>query len=277
MLSGMSGPVEGPPAQAFMPPGGGLKPKASAHMEEVAVERVPVLAMVTSLFPLFLPFSCYVVQPSTHAAVLHCGTLTKMQTRAGLHCTFPSGKYVMSVSVKQQTLSLPDSKITDSRGSPILVSAIVNYRVLDAKKALFAVEDYRQYIETNATSVLKQVVGTHTYDGLKSNAAEVNAGMMEEVQKQVSVAGILVLSMSLNELNYAPEIASVMLRKQQAGALVEARELIVEGAVKIAQDAIRRLEQGGTITMNDSEKVKIVTNLLTVTCSESQATPAVVM
>jgi len=179
--------------------------------------------------------------------------------------------------VKQQTLSLPDSKITDSRGSPILVSAIVNYRVLDAKKALFAVEDYRQYIETNATSVLKQVVGTHTYDGLKSNAAEVNAGMMEEVQKQVSVAGILVLSMSLNELNYAQEIASVMLRKQQAGALVEARELIVEGAVKIAQDAIRRLEQGGTITMNDSEKVKIVTNLLTVTCSESQATPAVVM
>lgn len=167
MLSGMSGPVEGPPAQAFMPPGGGLKPKASAHMEEVAVERVPVLAMVTSLFPLFLPFSCYVVQPSTHAAVLHCGTLTKMQTRAGLHCTFPSGKYVMSVSVKEQTLSLPDSKITDSRGSPILVSAIVNYRVLDAKKALFAVEDYRQYIETNATSVLKQVVGTHTYDGLK--------------------------------------------------------------------------------------------------------------
>merc|ERR1711904_240687 len=89
------------------------------------------------------------------------------------------------------------------------------------------------------------------------------------------MAGIEVSSMSLNDLSYAPEVAAAMLKRQQAKALVDARTLIVEGAVKIAQDAVTRLEEEGTVALNDDQKVKIVTNLLTVTCSDTDATPTV--
>eukprot|EP00931_Biecheleriopsis_adriatica_P092515 TRINITY_DN66324_c0_g1_i1.p1 TRINITY_DN66324_c0_g1~~TRINITY_DN66324_c0_g1_i1.p1 ORF type:complete len:279 (+),score=51.55 TRINITY_DN66324_c0_g1_i1:60-896(+) len=244
---------------------------------EVEIQSVPLLAKVASCIPMFWCAACYTVQPNQHAAVLHCGTLTHMETSAGLHCACPAGREVRQVTVKQQTLSLPEAKITDSKGTPVLVSAVVNYRVEDARKAMFSVEDYRSYLLVNATAVLRQVVSNHTYDELKTHAPELNLSMLQEVQRQVSFAGIQISSMSLNELNYAHEIAASMLRKQQAGSLVEAREMIVEGAVNIAQSAIAKLESGGKVVMSDADKVKIVTNLLTVTCAESDATPAVVM
>jgi len=244
---------------------------------EVEIQSVPILAKMVSCIPIFWCGACYTVQPNQHAAVMHCGTLTHMETKAGLHCACPAGREVRQVTVKQQTLSLPEAKITDSKGTPVVVSAVVNYRVDDARKALFSVEDYRSYLLVNATAVLRQVVSKHSYDELKTHAPDLNRSMMEEVQRSVAFAGIQISSMSLNELNYAHEIAASMLRKQQAGSLVEARELIVEGAVNIAQSAIAKLESSGKIQMSDADKVKIVTNLLTVTCSESDATPAVVM
>jgi regulator of protease activity HflC (stomatin/prohibitin superfamily) len=144
-------------------------------------------------------------------------------------------------------------------------------------KAIYNVENYKTYVLINAQAVVKSVVGKHSYNGLKAETEAVNAQLCKEMQPKIDCTGVRVLSVALNELNYAPEIASSMLKKQTAGAMVEARQLIVQGAVQIAQDAVVALEEGGKMKLTNEDKVKIVTNLLTVTCSDTDATPTVSM
>merc|ERR1712022_47052 len=244
---------------------------------EVEIEPVPCSSKVLSI--LFAPCSvfgsCYNVDVKTEAAVLHMGQLTEMQKKPGLHFAWPFGREIRTVSTKQQTMELPTSKIADAVGNPVMVSAILNYRVVDAKKAILSVENRTQYVNTNAQAVLKQTVSQYSYDQLKTDHDEVNERMRCSLQPILVLAGIEGCSMSLNDLSYAPEVAAAMLKRQQAKALVDARTLIVEGAVKIAQDAVVMLEGNGTVQLNDEQKVKIVTNLLTVTCSDTDATPTV--
>merc|ERR1712054_374778 len=235
------------------------------------------MALSVACAPLLPLIGCgfYTVDAKTEAAVLHLGVLTELQTEAGLHCAVPCGQEILRISTKQCTMDLPTSKIADANGNPVLVSAILNYRVVDSKKALLNVEYHEKYVNTNAQAVLKQTVSVYTYDQLKSDHEEVNNRMRAVLQPQLLIAGIEVSSMCLNDLSYAPEVAAAMLKKQQARALVEARTLIVEGAVKIAQDAVSRLEADGTVQLGDPDKIKIVTNLLTVTCSDHETTPTV--
>jgi len=250
-------------------------------IEEVTIEPVPLSAKLLScVFAPLLPFmgcGTYTIDAKTEAAVLHMGQLTAMEKQPGLHCGVPCGMEVRHVSTKQCTMDLPTSKVADAVGNPVMVSAILNYRVVDAKRALLHVENRVQYINTNAQAVLKQIVSQYSYDQLKADHDEVNERMRASLQPLMVVAGIEVCSMSLNDLSYAPEVAAAMLKRQQAKALVDARTLIVEGAVKIAQDAVERLQAEGTVQLDDEQKVKIVTNLLTVTCSDTDATPTVAL
>jgi len=250
-----------------------------AEISEVQIEPVPFSTMALSvLLAPFTPLCCcglYTVEAKTEVAVLHMGQLTEMQADPGLHCAWPVGQKRMEVSTKQQTMELPTSKIADATGNPVMVSAILNYRVVDAKKALLHVENRSKYVNTNAQAVLKQIVSQYSYEQLKGEHDEVNERMRVMLQPLMVVAGVSISSFCLNDLSYAPEVAAAMLKRQQARALVDARTLIVEGAVKIAQDAVTRLEEEGTVGLNDDQKVKIVTNLLTVTCSDTDATPTV--
>jgi len=254
-------------------------PVHGEEISEVEIEPVPMSSKLLScVFAPLLPFvGCgfYTVDAKTEAAVLHMGQLTDMTKTPGLHCAVPCGMQVRHISTKQCTMDLPNSKVADSVGNPVLVSAILNYRVVDAKKALLHVENRAQYVSTNAQAVLKQTVSQYSYDQLKRDHDEVNQRMRSSLQPLMLTVGIDVTSMSLNDLSYAPEVAAAMLKRQQAMALVDARTLIVEGAVRIAQDAVVRLETDGTVSLNDEQKVKIVTNLLTVTCSDNNATPTV--
>merc|ERR1712139_538435 len=129
-----------------------------------------------------------------------------------------------------------------------------NFRVVDAKKALLNVEKYKDYVNTNAQAVMKQTISTFSYDELKEQHDSVNAQMRDSLSPLLVVAGIEVSSMCLNDLSYAPEVAAAMLKKQQARALVEARTLIVEGACKIAQDAVGKLQAEGTVNLTDDQK-----------------------
>merc|ERR1712188_106157 len=249
------------------------------EIQEVEIEEVPLSAKLLSclFFPLLplVGFGAYTVDAKTEAAVLHMGQLTEMQKTPGLHCGYPCGREIRYVSTKQRTMELPTSKIADAVGNPVMVSAILNYRVVDAKKALLHVENREKYINTNAQAVLKQTVSQYSYDNLKADHDEVNERMRCTLQPMMVLAGIDIVSMQLNDLSYAPEAAAAMLKRQQAMALVDARTLIVEGAVRIAQDAVTKLETEGTVQLNDDQKVKIVTNLLTVTCADTDATPTV--
>merc|ERR1711959_193643 len=243
------------------------------EISEVQIEPVPFSTKCLSvLLAPFTPLCCcgmYTVDAKTEVAVLHMGQLTEMQADPGLHCAWPVGQTRMAVSTKQQTMELPTSKIADAVGNPVMVSAILNYRVVDAKRALLHVEDRTKYINTNAQAVLKQTVAQYSYDNLKADHDEVNERMRSTLQPMMVLAGIDIVSMSLNDLSYAPEVAAAMLKRQQAMALVDTRTLIVEGAVRIAQDAVSKLETEGTVQLNDDQKVKIVTNLLTVTCADT--------
>merc|ERR1711988_36096 len=246
---------------------------------EVEIEPVPLSSKLLScIFAPLLPFvGCgfYSVDTKTEAAVLHMGQLTEMTKKPGLHCGWPCGREIRTISVKQCTMELPTSKIADAVGNPVMVSAILNYRVVDAKKALLHIENRDKFVNTNAQAVLKQTVSQYSYDNLKADHDEVNERMRCTQQPLLLLAGIDIMSMSLNDLSYAPEVAAAMLKRQQAMALVDARTLIVEGAVRIAQDAVAKLEAEGTVQLNDEQKVKIVTNLLTVTCADTDATPTV--
>jgi regulator of protease activity HflC (stomatin/prohibitin superfamily) len=247
---------------------------------DVKIQAVPIIAKIATCFPLLgwaSTVAC--VNPNQHQAILHCGKLTQIITEPGIHCLWGCHEK-RSVSVMQQVKEVPKGhagnlKVVDRAGSPLIVSAILNYRVADAKRALFAVDNFDDYVQKNASAILKQIVATHTYDELKTDVEAVNTNMLAAIQPIMSKAGIQVKSMVLNEMNYSTEIAAAMLKKQQAGALIEARELIVEGAVKIAQDAIRKLENDGTIGLQPADKVRIVTNLLTVTCGDKEAQPTV--
>lgn len=256
-------------------------PVHSEEISEVEIEPVPTSSKLLScIFAPFLPFvgfGLYTLEAKTEAAVLHMGKLTEVQKTPGLHCSVPFGRSIRVVSTKQCTMELPTSKVADAVGNPVMVSAILNYRVIDVKKAALHVENRSQYVNTNAQAVLKQTISTYSYDQLKTDHDEVNARMRMSLQPLLVVAGIEVSSMCLNDLSYAPEVAAAMLKRQQAAALVDARALIVEGAVRIAQDAVTRLEGDGTVELNDDQKVKIVTNLLTVTCADTDATPTVAL
>jgi len=250
-------------------------PSGASGMRDVEVDSVPTCAIATSLlfFPLLPLGKWYTVDAKTATATLHCGVLTRIDEDPGCHWTWPCGAEQHSISTKQRTLELSTAKVADGNGNPVNVSAIINFRVVDPKKAMLNVEHMQKYVDTNAQAVLKQTVSHYTYDRLKEEYDSVNETMRAQLQPLLVVAGVEVASMCLNDLSYAPEVAAAMLKKQQASALIEARTLIVEGACRIAQDAVGRLQQDGTVDFTDDQKVKIITNLLTVTCSETDATP----
>lgn len=242
------------------------------------VKPLPVAAAIGSILvlPIQLLIGWLVVDPKQVVVTTHCGVLTKVYDEPGCFPVPICGQEKRVVSTAMQSMDLPNSKIVDGNGNPILVSAIVNFVVVNPRQAIYGTTNYMSYLSINASATLKAVVGNHTYNELKSNTLVINKELADALQPQVDVAGLRILSVSLNELNYAPEIAANMLKKQAAGAMIEARQLIVEGAVQIAQDAVARLERGNLV-LSDQDKVKIVTNLLTVTCGESGAQPAVIV
>lgn len=252
-------------------------PQSESMDRSLDVQPYPLAAVIPSIiaFPCNILCGWVIVEPKTVVSTLHCGVITGMHEEPGCVVLPICGLSKRKVSTAKHSMDMPNTKIVDSDGSPIMVSAVVNYTVCNPKKAMFEVADHTEYLAVNASAIVKNVVGKHTYNELKVHTDNVNLDLKKALQPEVDAAGIEILSVSLNELNYAPEIASSMLKKQAAGALIEARKLIVDGAVQIADDAVRQLEGTGHVTLTNEEKVKIVTNLLTVTCGEQNAVPTI--
>ena len=244
------------------------------RFQDVHIVPVPAVVKIASCLccPIVGLGACYTVQPKQEVAVMHLGSLTELQKEPGLHWTWPCMRETRSINTSQRSVSMPSMKVADQSGSPVLVSAILNYHVSDAKQAIFNVTNVDSYVLNNAEAVLKQVVGRYSYYQLKSETPQINRAMLNALQPMCVTAGVTVSTMLLNELNYAPEVASGMLRTQQAGALLEARQIIVEGAVKIALDAVKMIEKEG-MTLSEESKARMVTNLLTVSVSEADTTP----
>lgn len=203
------------------------------------------------------------------------GKLAGIRSKPGLFCVNPCCTKTMLQSLKQQSFDLKTTKIIDKKGNPIMVSAIVIMRVQNLIRSTLEVQNVQAYVQNAATAVMKQVASKYAYEtpdnsiSLKTHAAEIGQEMVVLLQEKVNTVGTLIVDMMLNELSYAPEIASSMLQRQQAEALIDARSLIVQGAVDIARNASEQLKTHG-IDMAQSEKARMVSNLICVICGDAR-------
>ena len=186
------------------------------------------------------------------------------------------------VSVKVHNFETNELKVNDLEGNPVNIAAIVVWQVADTARAVFAVEDYQEFIEAQAESALRHVATTHPYDepgpgetSLRGGTDVVSAELAAEVAARVALAGLEIVEVRISSLAYAPEIAQAMLQRQQAGAVIAAREQIVEGAVTMVDQALKRLEEGDIVAMDDERRAQMVSNLLVVLCSDQRTQPVV--
>ncbi|MGA3204670.1 MAG: SPFH domain-containing protein [Bryobacteraceae bacterium] len=184
------------------------------------------------------------------------------------------------VSLRTRNFETSQLKVNDLDGNPIEFAAIVVWNVVDTAEACFQVDSYENYVKVQSESALRNLAAAYPYDAhldgvksLRANMAEVAAHLREEIQDRLAVAGVEVKEARISHLAYAPEIAAAMLQRQQASAIVAARTRIVDGAVGMVEMALERLDQKGTVHLDEERKAAMVSNLLVVLCGERAAQP----
>jgi len=199
----------------------------------------------------------------------------------GLHWVNPfARRRRLSVRLRNHETAL--AKVNDADGNPIEIAAVVVWQVHDTAQALYAVDDFTQFVAIQTETAVRHIASSYPYtsgaDGelsLRDNAEEITQRLSDEIAARVRAAGVTIVESRLTRLSYAPEIAQAMLRQQQANAVVGARTRIVEGAVGMVQLALRRLQEEDVVELDEERKAAMVSNLLVVLCSE-QATQQVV-
>ncbi len=236
-----------------------------------------LLVVLTGL----LAASITVVSPGDTRVLQFFGRYIGTVRRPGLTMVVPASKG-RKVSVKVRNFETHELKVNDADGNPVNIAAIIVWQVADTARAVFAVENYTGFVEVQAESALRHVATSHPYDNagpgeesLRGSTDLVAAELAAEVADRIAIAGLEVVEARISSLAYAPEIAHAMLQRQQATAVIAAREKIVEGAVSMVQGALRQLEANDVVTMDDERKAAMVSNLLVVLCSSSQATPVI--
>lgn len=187
------------------------------------------------------------------------------------------------MSLKAMTLDNGQQKINDELGNPIIIGIVVIWRVTNTAKAAFDVDDYEAYLSTQCDSALRSIVRQYPYDGfnndaekpLQGSSLEVAERLQEEIQSKVEMAGLEILEARITHLAYAPEIASAMLQRQQAAAIIDARAMIVDGAVGMVELALKQLENSDMVELDDERKAAMISNLLVVLCANHDAQPIV--
>ena len=186
------------------------------------------------------------------------------------------------VSIRIRNHETPLAKVNDADGNPIEISAVVVWQVEDTAKALYAVDDFVQFVATQAETAVRHIATSYAYEvhgsgtlSLRDNADKITQQLSAEIQARVASAGVKIIESRLTRLSYASEIAQAMLRRQAASAVVGARQVIVEGAVGMVKLALTQLEEEGVVELDEERKAAMVSNLLVVLCSE-QATQQVV-
>lgn len=224
----------------------------------------------------------FTLQPNQAAVLILFGKYHGTLKESGFHWANPF--YTKKkISQRAHNLNGHTIKVNDLRGNPIEIAAVVVWRVADTAQAVFDVEDFESFVMVQGESALRHLASIHPYDtttddgatSLRGSRDEVSAALQQELQERVGKAGVVIDEAWLSHLAYAPEIAAVMLRRQQAEAVVAARTRIVDGAVGMVELALERLEKHQTIKMDDERRAAMVSNLLVVLCSESAVHPVV--
>ena len=184
------------------------------------------------------------------------------------------------VSTRVRNFESGKLKVNDSNGSPIEIAAVVVWKVFDTAEALFEVDDYEQFVQIQSESALRNLSTTYPYEphegegsALRSHPGEIAQALCEEIQDRLEQAGVTVIEARISHLAYAPEIANAMLRRQQASAIIAARQLIVRGAVGMVDMALDELRDNNVVELDEERKAAMVSNLLVVLCGEENAQP----
>ena len=239
------------------------------------------------------PF-CVAVNPAAKTKLNQSGDVStlslggqKTADGANMNLEFVNKK----MSLKVMTLNNNRQKINDCLGNPVEIGIAVTWRITDTAKAAFNVDNYKEYLSLQCDSALRNVVRVYPYDvapnvdttgdgladdgSLRGSSETVANRIKEEIQSRVNSAGITIVEARITYLAYAPEIAAVMLQRQQASAIIDARKMIVDGAVSMVEMAIARLESNNTVRLDEERKAQMVSNLLVVLCGNRDAQPVV--
>lgn len=224
--------------------------------------------------------SITVVQPNEAAVITFFGRYLGTIRVSGLWLVTPFSTR-KKISLRVRNFNSVKLKVNDVEGNPIEIAAVVVFKVVDSYKALFEVDNYDKFVEIQSETALRHVASKYPYDrfegegySLRGNADEVASELSRELQQRLSVAGVEVVESRLTHLAYSTEIASAMLQRQQASAILAARQTIVEGAVGMVQMAIRKLEQEG-LHLDDERKAAMINNLMVAIVSDRSASPVI--
>jgi len=236
--------------------------------------------------------SCYCVQENEEAVLLSCGRYSGTVREPGIHFANLWGREIITISKAKLSTDIPNTKVIDKDGNPVMVSGVVFYHFRDTKKAALDILDRQTFVADQAATVLKQIVSHYPYDNhdiesdedsddddvpcLKRDTDVIVKHLVKELQRRVNVAGAKIDSFKFNEISYAPEIAASLLKKQQASAIVASRHTLVDGAVRIATAAVNRLDKKG-VAVDPADKSRLISNLLTVVCADEHVQPVIVL
>jgi regulator of protease activity HflC (stomatin/prohibitin superfamily) len=225
--------------------------------------------------------SLVIVQPGETRVVRFFGRYVGTVRRNGLSWILPlSDRH--NVSIRVRNFETNHLKVNDADGNPVEIAAIVVWQVADTSRALYAVDDYLNFVRVQAESALRHVATTHPYDNpqgdglsLRGSTDVVAGELASEMAERVTIAGVEIVEVRISHLAYAPEIAQAMLRRQQANAVVAARSRIVDGAVGMVEEALARMRERNVVTLDEEREATMVSNLMVVLCSDQPASPVV--
>ena len=238
-------------------------------------------ALLLLLLGVLALFGLVVVQPNDSRVLTLFGRYNGSITRDGFHWVNPF-TLRKKVSLKVRNFNSPTLKVNDASGNPIEIAAVVVWRVVDSAKAVFDVENYEQFVAIQAETAIRALANKNPYEAhedgqasLRGNPDEVGEALKLELHKRLEIAGVDVMEARISHLAYAPEIAQTMLRRQQAQAVIAARQKIVEGAVGMVKQALSQLKEENVVELDEERKAAMVNNLLVALVSESEASPVI--
>lgn len=243
-----------------------------------ALKLVAILALILVVIGFF---GFYMVQPNQCAVLQLFGRYVGSDLQTGLRWANPFYSK-QKVSLRVRNFESGKLKVNDHSGNPVEIAAVVVWKVVDSAEAVFEVEDYENFVSIQSEAALRFLASSYPYEAvedidisLRSNGPEVTDLLKAEIQARLDKAGVEVLEARISHLAYAPEIASAMLQRQQARAVVMARQQLVEGAVGMVELALARLSEKNMVQLDEERKAAMVSNLLVVLCGDHQVQPVI--
>ena len=244
---------------------------------------IPIVAVIGSLIVLVCWGGFFMVQPNQAKVMTLFGSYVGTEKRNGLRWTIPF--YMRkTVSLRIRNFESAKIKVNDNLGNPIEIATIVVWSVTDSAEAMFEVDDYVSYVTIQSESALRNMASSYAYDpkdddsqdiALRSHPQHISEILKKEIQDRLGKAGLTVHEARISHLAYAQEIASAMLQRQQATAIIAARSKIVEGAVGMVEMALERLKEKNVVDLDEERKAMMVSNLLVVLCGDRNVQPIV--